>query len=99
MTLYYENDTLGVRLSGAYRDEYIFNVEPGLQDEDERGFHSTLYLDFSAYYEFSKNFKISLEGINLGNEREEQYSDSNDRAYNTTTSGRGFYLGLNYKWM
>jgi iron complex outermembrane receptor protein len=37
-----------------------------------------------------------LEGVNLTNEREEQYSDSDDRLYNTTVSGRTFYLGFTY---
>lgn len=96
LTLYYEPNGWGSRISLAYRDDYILLVEPGLADEDERGFHSTVYLDFSAYYTPFENYKMTIEGINLTNEREEQYSDSADRLYNTTTSGRSLYIGMSY---
>ncbi|MEP2652922.1 MAG: TonB-dependent receptor, partial [Paraglaciecola sp.] len=95
-TLYYETDEFGARIALANRGQYIQLVEAGLSDEDERGFHETTHVDFSAFYQVSENFKISLEGINLTDEAEEQYSDSSDRPYNTTTSGRSFYLGGTY---
>ncbi len=98
LTLYYESDNWGARIATAYRSEYISNVEGGLADEDERGFHSTTHVDFSAFYQLSENVKLTLEGINLTDEREEQYSDSSDRAYNTTSSGKSFYLGLSYRF-
>ena len=96
-TLYYEKDNWGGRIASSYRDTYISRVESGLGDEDERGFHSTLNVDFSAFYAFSDNLKLTVEGINLTDEKEEQYSDSNDRPYNITTSGTTYYLGLTYK--
>ena len=97
-TLYYETDKWGARVAMANRGEYISRVESGLGDEDERGFHETTYVDFSAFYQVNDDLKITLEGINLTDEREEQYSDSNDRPYNTTTSGRTYMLGLNYQF-
>ncbi len=97
-TLYYETDTWGGRVAVANRGEYISRVEAGLADEDERGFHETTHVDFSAFYQISESLKVTFEGINLTNEREEQYSDSSDRPYNTTTSGRSYLLGLSYKF-
>ncbi|GGF85822.1 TonB-dependent receptor [Alteromonas lipolytica] len=95
-TLYYETDVWGARVSLAHRDDYLTQVETSSNDQDEAGFHGTTYWDFSAFYNISDNLKVSLEGINLSNEREEQYSDSDNRLYNTTISGRTFYLGVTY---
>jgi TonB-dependent receptor len=96
-TLYYETETWGARVSTAYRDDYLTTVETSSTDQDEAGFHGTTYWDFSAFYAINDKLKITLEGINLSNEREEQYSDSDDRLYNTTISGRTFYLGATYE--
>jgi iron complex outermembrane receptor protein len=98
LTIYYEEKRWGARLSATYRDEYISNVEPGLKDEDERGFHATFYVDMNAYYVLNETSKITLEAINLTNQREEQYSDSNNRPYNTSASGTSVYLGVAVKF-
>jgi len=98
LTFYYETDKFGARIAAAHRADYISVVEGGLRDEDERGFHATTFVDFSAFYQFSENLKFTIEGINLTNQREEQYSDSNDRPYNTTTSGRTYSAGFSYKF-
>lgn len=98
LTVYYETETWGARIATAYRDSYISRVEAGLGDEDERGFHDTRYIDFSAFYQLTESLKFNFEGINLSNQREEQYSDSSDRQYNTTTSGRTFMVGVTYKF-
>ena len=98
LTLYYEAENYGGRVSAAHRSEYISVVEGGLRDEDERGFHDTTYFDFSAFYQVTESLKLTLEAINLTNQREEQYSDSSDRQYNTTTSGRTYMAGFSYKF-
>ncbi|GLS27297.1 TonB-dependent receptor [Marinibactrum halimedae] len=98
-TLYYEQETWGGRVAFAYRDEYIDFVEPGLADEDERGFKDTLYVDFSAFYQINDRMKITLEGINLTDEEERQYSNSTQRLYQTTTFGATYNLGLSYSFM
>lgn len=95
-TLYYENDQWGARVSSAHRSDYLTVVEVSSSDQDEAGFHGSTYWDFSAFYNISDKLKVSVEGINLSNEREEQYSDSDDRLYNTTLSGRTYYLGFTY---
>lgn len=97
-TLYYETETYGARISAANRSQYINSVEGGLRDHDESGFHETTFVDFSAFYQMSENLKFTVEAINLTNQREEQYSDSNDRHYNTTTSGRTYTAGFSYKF-
>ncbi len=96
-TLYYETSSWGGRISSSYRSRYISRVDRNaLFDEDEQGFHATNYIDGQIYVFLNHKLKISLEGINLTNEREEQYSDSSNRAYNTTLSGRTYTLGFTY---
>ena len=92
-TLYYEVESWGARVSSAYRSPYLAGASSS-GDQDESGFHSTNYIDFSAFYQLTDTIKLSFEGINLTDEREEYYSDSHDRAYNTTTSGRTYMLGV-----
>ncbi|WP_232367616.1 TonB-dependent receptor [Alteromonas pelagimontana] len=94
LTFYYEAERWAARISSAYRSDYILSVQAGNADQDEAGYHDTAYVDASAYYQISDDIKITAEGLNLTNVREELYSDSNDRAYNTTTSGRTFLLGI-----
>ncbi|WP_343033389.1 hypothetical protein [Alteromonas profundi] len=44
------------------------------------------------------NVEIRMEATNLTNEREIQYSDSTQRPYNTTVSGRNYSLSLAYRF-
>ncbi|WP_417437779.1 TonB-dependent receptor [Idiomarina sp.] len=92
-TLYYEVENWGARVSAAYRSRYGSGATSSA-DQDESGYHGTTYVDFSSFYQLTDNVKLSLEGINLTNVREESYSDSHDRAYNTITSGRTVMLGI-----
>jgi TonB-dependent receptor len=98
LTLYYENSIISARVSASYRDEYIHQISSQtLMDEDETGFHSTVYIDANLSYQLNHRWQIKLQAQNLSNEREEQYSDSANRAYNSVTSGRTYYLGLTYQ--
>ncbi|WP_199524966.1 TonB-dependent receptor [Pseudoalteromonas sp. bablab_jr011] len=97
LTFYYESDDWEARISSAYRSNYILSVESGNTDQDESGYHATNYIDFSAKYKLSDQLELTFEGLNLTDERQELYSDSNDRAYNTTKSGRSFFLGFTLK--
>lgn len=94
LTLYYETEDWGARIAAAYRSKYITAVESGSIDDDERGYHASTNLDFSAYYRLSAHTRVKLEALNLSNQREELYSDSSNRAYNSTYSGRTYMLGV-----
>ena len=97
LTLYYETPQWGARLASTYRSPYLTWAGES-QDDDERGYHATTHYDFSAFYHLSARIKLSIEAINLSNVREELYSDSRDRAYNTTTSGRTYMMGLSARF-
>lgn len=98
ITLYYETDDYGIRFSQNYRSDYITGAGLGGSDEDVRGFHASTFYDLSAFYQVNDALKVSLEGSNLTNERDEQFSDSANRLYNTTTSGRTWYAGFTYQF-
>lgn len=93
LTVYYEEENWGARVSAAHRSPYIASAS-STGDQDESGYHATTYLDFSAFYQLTESVKFNLEGINLTDEREELYSDSHDRQYNTTSSGRTIMAGV-----
>lgn len=94
LALYYDTPRWGVRLTTGYRSRYIVAVESGSIDEDERGYHASTTVDFSAFYSLNDHIKLNIEALNLTNLREELYSDSSDRAYNSTFSGRTFVFGV-----
>ncbi|RYV01364.1 TonB-dependent receptor [Shewanella sp. OPT22] len=97
LTAYYETDNWGARVSQAYRDGYLERVIGFVNDF--QGVESTSYFDASVYYNITENLKISLEGINLTNEKLYRYQDITDRRATTVyESGRNILLGVNYRF-
>lgn len=94
-TLFYEHEELSARLSGHYRGDYLYSVN-NLIDQDESGFLATVYWDFSLNYQLNQQLCFQLDLINISNESERQYSHSTRRGYNSTTSGRTFYVGVSW---
>ncbi len=97
-TVYYEADNWGVRGSVAYRSDYITTVEVGLTDEDSRGALATVFVDASAYVQLTDAVKITLEGLNLTNEREILYSDTAQRLQELRRSGATLLAGVNVQF-
>ncbi len=63
-------------------------------DHDVTGFEGTVYVDMSAHYALTKNVQLTLNGINLTNQRERQYSNSTRRLYVVTRSGTTLLGGV-----
>jgi iron complex outermembrane recepter protein len=98
-TLYYETKKWGARISANYREGYVAWPLAIANDEIGDGFNSTLYVDFSAFYQINDKLKLTFDVINLTDQREEQYSDLvARRQYNSTTAGTSFFAGVNYKF-
>jgi TonB-dependent receptor len=100
-TLYYEANGWSVRTSAAYRDRYLTRVPasnaPTLQDAE--GTNETLNLDFSASYAINDNLTVSLEGLNLTDEVNDQFiSTDADREVTYTHTGRQFFMGARYRF-
>ena len=97
-TLYYDTGKFSARVSGAYRDDYLQRV-PGQNSNDVEGKRSTFNVDFSVTYNWSDQLELTLEGINLTDEFNDQFVDSiGDRPSVYHHTGRQFYTGLRYKF-
>jgi iron complex outermembrane receptor protein len=99
VTFYYETKKWGARGSANYRNDYVARPNPIADDQNGDGFNSTIYVDFSAFYQINEKLKLTMDAINLTNQREEQFSDLTARRhYNTTSSGTTIFTGINYKF-
>lgn len=97
VTLYYETAKWGARISSNYRSDYLI---------DTGGFNATQYIDAAAFYQITPRIRLSLDAVNLSDEREEQTNSFNNgfgrtgatRLWNYTTSGRTIFLGANLQF-
>jgi TonB-dependent receptor len=100
-TLYYEGGGWSVRSSASYRDEYLTLVPatnaPTIQDAE--GTNESLNIDFSASYEINEHLTLSLEGLNLTDEANDQFIDTlTNRNVVYTHTGRQVFFGARYKF-
>lgn len=97
-TLYWENERFSARVSAAYRDEFLTTV-PGRNNNDVEGTIETLTIDASSTFTVNDNLDLTLEALNLTDEFQDQYVDSNgDRMSYYHHQGRQYLLGARYKF-
>ncbi|USQ95512.1 TonB-dependent receptor [Caulobacter sp. RL271] len=98
-TLYYEKANFKARVSASYRDPYLIQVAPSAtNNNDVRIKEKTLNIDSQVSYNFG-NFTVTLEGINLTDEKDSKLVDStrmNSEEY--VHYGRQYYLGVKWKF-
>ena len=94
-TLYYETEKFSVRGSAAYRQGYLTQV-PGNDGNSVHGTNETLNFDAQASYNITENLKVSVEGINLTDEFNDQYVDASNRLNVYSHTGRQFFAGIRY---
>ena len=94
-TLYYETDRFSIRGSAAYRAGYLTQV-PGNDGNSVHGTNETLNFDAQASYNITERLKVSVEGINLTDEFNDQYVDASNRLNVYSHTGRQFFAGLRY---
>lgn len=98
ITLYYETERFGARVSGAYRDEYLTQV-PGRDANELEGVAEVFTVDASARFSVTENFDLTLEALNLTDEFEDQWVDAAaDRLSYYHHTGRSYLLGARYKF-
>ena len=97
-TLYYDNGTWSARVSGAYRSPYLTNV-PGQNLNDVEGTKQTINIDFAASWNVTEQLQVTAEALNLTNQFQYQYVDTNGNRMNYYhQQGRDFLLGARYKF-
>ncbi len=94
-TLYYETEKFSIRGSVAYRDGYLTAV-PGNDGNSVHGTNETMNFDMQASYNITDKLKVSVEGINLTDEFNDQYVDASNRLNVYSHTGRQFFVGLRY---
>ncbi|MFA7441050.1 MAG: TonB-dependent receptor, partial [Sphingomonadaceae bacterium] len=95
-TLYYETDRWGLRGSLSHRSRWYSGRNENLMSASTRGFEPTTYVDASAFLNITDDLQVSVNAINLTNEKETQFWGQNRYLYNQTQSGRTFMAGLSY---
>jgi iron complex outermembrane recepter protein len=96
-TLYYDNGHWSARVSAAYRGPYLTNV-PGQNNNDVEGTKSTLNIDAAASWNLTRYLQLTFEGLNLTNQFQVQYVDSNgDRINYYHQQGREYFVGFRVK--
>jgi iron complex outermembrane recepter protein len=72
----------------------------GSEGNDEHGTNGTVNVDASFGYQINENFKVTLEALNLTDEVDDQWvgSEDNQRLSYYHSTGRQFYLGVQYKY-
>ncbi|MGA7710813.1 MAG: TonB-dependent receptor [Rhizomicrobium sp.] len=95
VTLYYETDKWGIRVSDAYRSRYLDGAGGGGNIGD--AYSPTNNVDLAAHYNVDDHLKVVVEGINLTNQPIKQYEDvTAKRPEVDTTSGETFTFGITY---
>jgi len=97
-TVYYDDGRFSARVSAAYRDEFLTTI-PGRNGNNVEGTKAVTTIDASVSYKISEKWQISLEGLNLTDEFNDQWVDSiGDRSSVYTHTGRQYLLGFRYKF-
>jgi outer membrane receptor protein involved in Fe transport len=98
-TLYYEDDKWSVRLSGSYRTKYLTRVPGQETGTNADGFDATFNLDASAQYTVTPNLKLTLEGVNLTDQYENEFNDTvRDMPYYYHHTGAEMLFGVRYQY-
>lgn len=97
-TLYWEGERFGARVSAAYRSDYLTTV-PGRDGNDVEGTKGTTTYDASASYKLNDKVEFTFEGLNLSNEFNDQWVDSEgDRVVVYHQTGRVYIVGVRVKF-
>ena len=96
--LNYEDNFLSARVSGSYRSRYLTRVPAQEAGNDVQGTNSTFNVDASVQFTLNDNLKLSLEGVNLTDERQDQFVDSRNMLSVYHHTGREFLVGLRYTY-
>jgi TonB-dependent receptor len=97
ITLYYEEDAWGVRVSDAYRSRYLDGASGNGNIGDF--INSSNNVDMQAHYNITPDLKLVFEGLNLTDQPIVQYVDvTAKRPEVYTRSGQTFTFGATYNF-
>jgi len=97
-TLYYETDRWGLRGSLSHRTRWYTGRSEDVMSASTRGFEGSTYVDAAAFYNITDKLQVSLDAINLTNQKDTQFWGQNRYLYNQNQSGSTYMMGLSYKF-
>jgi TonB-dependent receptor len=93
-TLYYDDGRFTARVSGTYRQTFVTRV-PGQNNNDVEGKNASTNVDASLSYRVTPNIQLTLEGLNLTNEVNDQFiSRARNSAVVYHVTGREYLAGV-----
>jgi TonB-dependent receptor len=97
-TLYYDDGKFSARVSASKRSSFVTRV-PGQNNNDVEGKNGTFNVDMSMSYKISPKLELTLEGVNLTNEENDQFvSRQRNSVVVNNVTGRELLVGLRYKF-
>lgn len=97
-TLYYDDGAFSARVSATKRSSFLTRV-PGQNNNDVEGKNGTLNVDLSLSYKFNDKLEVTLEGVNLTNEVNDQFiSRARNSVVVNNVTGREVLFGARYKF-
>jgi TonB-dependent receptor len=97
-TLYYETALWGVRGSLSHRTTWYTGHSDSVMSASTRGFEGSTYVDAAAFFNITPQLQVTLDAINLTNEKDTQFWGQNQYLYNQNQSGTTYLAGVSYKF-
>ncbi len=100
LTLYYEQETFGGRISMNKRDDYLLQM-PSTNGNVSEWKYGPTHVDFSSFYHFNDNLTFTFEIINLTDEEERIYGTGDgtlDMTREYSHTGTQWFLGARYSF-
>jgi len=97
-TVYYEDSGFSARITANYRSRYIRTIPSGAADSDYIANRPTFDVDLQTTYQITPGVKVLFEGLNLTNQSNVQYIDSQRQdSLFALRFGRSFSVGLTFR--
>ena len=97
---FYEKDGLSVKVTYAWRDEYLIGVgqDQGSSDNPPQFAKEFGQWDMSINYDIDENFTVFAEGINLNDETEQGFGRYEEQFLFARQYGPRYVLGVRYSF-
>lgn len=99
-TGYFDTGSMGLRVSVNKRDDYLLSEPGGNGHVQERKYGPT-HVDLSAYYNIARNLTLTVQGINITNEKERIYGTGDGSQYlvrEYSRTGAQWFVGARYQF-
>lgn len=97
-TLYYETSRWGLRASLSHRSRWYASRSDDPMSAGTQGYEASTYVDAAAFYNLTPRAQLTLDAINLTNQKDTQFWGQSRYLYNQTQSGRTYMAGFTYKF-